>query len=76
MISFLIYHFTHRTVAHSGVMLQAIKKVVTGVQCCLSCLLLVCVLGGCAQQDEFERDQVGNFEALWTIMDEHYSFFE
>ena len=34
------------------------------------------LLGGCAQQDEFEQDQVGNFEALWTIMDEHYSFFD
>ena len=31
---------------------------------------------GCAQQEEFESDQVGNFEALWTIMDEHYSFFD
>ena len=34
------------------------------------------LLGGCTYQDEFERDQVGNFEALWTIMDEHYSFFD
>lgn len=39
-------------------------------------LLLVLVLEGCAQQDEFESDQVGNFEALWTIMDEHYAFFD
>ena len=52
------------------------KKVVTVVQCCLCCLIMSCVLGGCAEQDEFERDQVGNFEALWTIMDEHYSFFD
>ena len=35
----------------------------------LSCLVVM--LAGCAQQDEFESDQVGNFEALWTIMDEH-----
>ena len=34
------------------------------------------VLGGCAQQDEWDNDQVGNFEALWTIMDEHYAFFD
>ncbi len=34
------------------------------------------LLGGCAQQDEWEQDQVGNFEALWTVMDEHYSFFD
>ena len=31
---------------------------------------------GCSYQDEWESDQVGNFEALWTIMDEHYSFFD
>ena len=42
----------------------------------LSLLSFFFVLGGCAQQDEFEHDQVGNFEALWTIMDEHYSFFD
>jgi hypothetical protein len=33
-------------------------------------------LASCAEKDEFQRDQVGNFEALWTIMDQHYSFFE
>ena len=47
---------------------------------CTYCLPFICLvsmlLGGCAQQDEFEQDQVGNFEALWTIMDEHYSFFD
>ena len=34
------------------------------------------LLAGCAYQEDFESDQVGNFEALWTIMDEHYSFFD
>ena len=34
------------------------------------------LLVGCAEKDEFEHDQVGNFEALWSIMDEHYSFFD
>ena len=43
----------------------------------LFCCLIVCVLlTGCVQQDEFDSDQVGNFEALWSIMDEHYSFFD
>ena len=43
----------------------------------LFCCLIVCVLlAGCVQQDEFDSDQVGNFEALWSIMDEHYSFFD
>ncbi len=39
-------------------------------------MALVVLLAGCAQQDEWDSDQVGNFEALWTIMDEHYSFFD
>ena len=39
-------------------------------------LVVLVLVGGCTYQDEFERDQVGNFEALWTIMDEHYSFFD
>ena len=46
-------------------------------------LYLLCLLSsfsvlfvGCSYQDEWESDQVGNFEALWTIMDEHYSFFD
>jgi len=42
----------------------------------LTYCFVVLVLGGCAEQDEFGHDQVGNFEALWTIMDEHYSFFD
>ena len=38
---------------------------------------MICsVLAGCAEKDEWDKDQVGNFEALWTIMDEHYSFFD
>ncbi|MBR5725489.1 MAG: S41 family peptidase [Muribaculaceae bacterium] len=40
------------------------------------CCLLLVVFMGCSYQDEWESDQVGNFEALWTIMDEHYSFFD
>jgi len=46
------------------------------VQRCLSCLIICIALVGCAEQDDFGHDQVGNFEALWTIMDEHYSFFD
>ena len=41
----------------------------------IGCLMLI-LLSGCAQQDEWDNDQVGNFEALWTIIDEHYSFLD
>ena len=45
---------------------------------CLPFIVLLCcvILGGCTEKDEFEQDQVGNFEALWTIMDQHYAFFD
>lgn len=38
--------------------------------------VVLLLLGGCAEKDDFGQDQVGNFEALWTIMDEHYAFFD
>jgi len=42
----------------------------------LATLLLAAVSTSCAHHDEWGDDQVGNFDALWTIMDEHYSFFD
>jgi len=30
----------------------------------------------CVKIDEYPNNQRGNFEALWTILDEHYCFFE
>lgn len=32
-------------------------------------------LTSCVNEEEFENTTNGNFEALWTIMDEHYCFF-
>lgn len=32
-------------------------------------------LTACHSVEEFENDPEGNFEALWTILDEHYCFF-
>lgn len=43
---------------------------------CLSFFLMALCCVGCAEEDEFGHDQVGNFEALWSIMDEHYAFFD
>lgn len=41
-------------------------------------LLAVCMtaLTSCRHQDEFADDAYGNFDALWTILDEHYCYFE
>ncbi len=42
---------------------------------------LVAVLGGlflsaCHSIEDYENDNLGNFDALWTFVDHHYCFFE
>lgn len=32
--------------------------------------------GGCHSVETWDNDLYGNFDALWTVMDEHYCFFE
>ncbi len=39
-------------------------------------LLLMPVAMACHSVDDYERNPVGNFDALWSIMDEHYCFFD
>ncbi len=31
-------------------------------------------LPGCHSLESFDNDYYGNFDALWTILDEHYCF--
>lgn len=38
-------------------------------------VLLSTLLSSCFEEDKFTNTKKGNFEALWTIMDEHYCFF-
>lgn len=38
-------------------------------------LLLVVFLTSCHDIEEYDNNPKGNFEALWTIIDEHYCFF-
>lgn len=33
-------------------------------------------LGACHSIEEWDNDYYGNFDALWTVVDEHYCFFE
>ncbi|MCR5574251.1 MAG: S41 family peptidase [Bacteroidaceae bacterium] len=45
----------------------------------LSCLLILMVtmmLIGCVREDNHANTPMGNFEALWTIIDEHYCFLD
>lgn len=39
-------------------------------------LSLVSALFSCRDTEPFANDPQGNFEALWTLMNEHYCFFE
>lgn len=38
--------------------------------------LSLVLFNSCFYEQHFEDTKAGNFEALWTIMDEHYCFFE
>ena len=40
------------------------------------CLLTFILFSACESKDEFANDPLGNFDALWTIIDEHYTFFK
>ena len=39
-------------------------------------LLLPAVVSSCVDEDQYPDNPRGNFEALWRIIDEHYSFFD
>lgn len=38
--------------------------------------MLSLLSGACHEIEEWDNDPKGNFDALWTILDEHYCFFE
>ena len=46
------------------------------IQTLTAALLLVLNLASCIDVEEYATDARGNMEALWTIMDEHYCFFD
>ena len=39
-------------------------------------LSVMACLGSACSEQTFSNDAEGNFDALWTILDEHYTFFE
>lgn len=39
-------------------------------------IFLLLPFHACMEVEEYENNALGNFEALWKIMDEHYCFFE
>ena len=41
----------------------------------LSVLLPLLLLTGCYKEEQFDNTPMGNFEACWKILDQHYCFF-
>ena len=42
----------------------------------LTYLLPTLLLTGCVEEDQFSNSPMGNYDALWSIIDERYCFFE
>lgn len=40
------------------------------------CIAMVCCFMSCVKEDVYENDPEGNFEALWSIIDQHYCFLD
>ena len=41
-----------------------------------SILLLATIITGCVEEDSFSNSPQGNYDALWSLIDERYCFFE
>lgn len=44
--------------------------------CVLTAAIFGLTLTSCNRIEEFDNDNVGNFDALWTFVDRHYCFFD
>lgn len=40
------------------------------------CIAMGCCFMSCVKEDVYENDPEGNFEALWSIIDQHYCFLD
>ncbi|MCM1355411.1 MAG: S41 family peptidase [Staphylococcus sp.] len=52
------------------------RPIHTSIQRLIVALILTTGLASCHKVDEYADDPRGNFEALWSIIDEHYCFLE
>lgn len=39
-------------------------------------IIIATTVAGCIGEENFENSNIGNFEALWKVVDEHYCFFD
>lgn len=50
-------------------------KIIEGLKAILTSFLMLSIVS-CHSVEEWDNDPVGNFDALWKIVDEHYCFFK
>ncbi len=56
---------------------MAIPRIIRRTAFTLTALLsYTMLLSGCHSIESWDNDVYGNFDALWTVLDEHYCFFE
>ena len=63
------------TQAYSNVM-KRLERVFAWCACAAIVACATGLLAGCHKYEEYANDPYGNFDALWTAIDEHYCFFE
>ena len=51
-------------------------KILTSLLKLLPVSIALLSLGGCIREEEFDNSPQGNFDALWTIIDEQYCFLD
>ena len=51
------------------------RKALTATLAAVAMAAALTPLHSCHDHEEWSNDAYGNFDALWTILDEHYSFF-
>jgi len=51
------------------------KRLSAALRLLAACLLAAYLPTACVDTEEFDDDHYGNFQALWTILDEHYCYF-
>lgn len=49
------------------------KKRFIDIICCIAALIS---FSGCHEVEEWDDDRIGNFDALWSVVDQHYCFFK
>lgn len=50
------------------------RDIITYITRCIAAAILLCT--GCVEEDSFDNSSTGNFDALWSIIDQRYCFFE